>query len=151
MPHALVIYAAALDQTRIFAEKVKKRLVDLAIEVSIIPDEKLKSIKSFSPFDVIFIGATCRSCTECHGAEDCRAPRHIKKRLLKRFPLNLAGKKLVTFALCDDLAKQQCICQSIEDFMTPTGISPTFSISCASDPSSYEDVINATIQEQLFE
>ena len=84
---------------------MKKRLEDLAVKASIIPDEKLKGIKSFSPFSVIFIGATCRSCTECHGVEYCRAPRRIKKRLLKRFPLDLAGKKLITFSLCDDREK----------------------------------------------
>jgi hypothetical protein len=151
VPNALVIYAAALAKTRMFSQKVQKEMEDLGIAVKCVSDKNIREIKSFAPFAVIAAGAACRSCSKCHGAADCRGTRRLNKSLQKQFSLDLTEKKLVSFALCDDPAKQACICHSIENIFAQTGIAPAGRILCGEDAAIYDDAIHAIIQPQMFE
>jgi flavodoxin len=151
MPKALVLYHTGTAGTRSIAEKVKKRLEDLDMEVVLSGDEEFRDSKSTSEYDVIALGAPCLACRDCHGAAECRGAKKLRKKLKKLFAMDLAGKKLITFANSADPTKHDAVCRRIESLMAPTKIKPIASIGCGNElPDNFDAILKTAVQEHMF-
>lgn len=78
MPRALVIYHTDNSDTKLLAEKIRNRLEDLGTNVSLFQDKQFKESQSIRDYSIIALGAPCLTCTKCHGAEECRAPKLLE-------------------------------------------------------------------------
>jgi menaquinone-dependent protoporphyrinogen IX oxidase len=151
MSKALVIYHSENDDTKLLAQKIAKRLEDLSIQVAISQDKQFKDFESIHEYDVIALGASCLTCRKCHGAEECRAPKLLRRNIKKLFKMNLKDKKLITFATSTEPEKHEWVRKRIEALIAPTGIKPIASIGYAGKtPDNLDAILATTIKEQMI-
>jgi flavodoxin len=138
---ALIIYDTATGNTRIIAEKIKKRLEDLGMSVELFRDKIFKAFTSVGQYQVIALGAPN------HGN---RPAFTLTRKLKPLLMMDLKGKKLITFASSGGPGHHQ-VCQKIESFIKPTGITPMTAIGCVGKPPEDFDIaIDAALQERMF-
>jgi menaquinone-dependent protoporphyrinogen IX oxidase len=151
MPKALIIYHTETTIMKLLAEKVKQRLEDLGIQVMISQDKQFKNLESIPDYDLIALGAPCLTCKKCHGAEECRAPKKLRKNIKKLFKMNLKDKKLITFTYSADPEKNKWIHKRIEDLMAPTKIKPVATVGYTGKPSdNLDNTLRTAIGEQII-
>jgi flavodoxin len=152
IPKAIVIYQTDGDDIRLVAERIKKRLEDVGMEVAVSQDKDFKDFKSIDDFNVIALGSSCLSCRNCHGAAECRAPKKLRKRLKKLFKMDLSDKKLITFASSADSTKNEWIYKRIENLIAPTKIKLVTSIGCVGKPQdNFDTTLKQALQKKMFE
>jgi menaquinone-dependent protoporphyrinogen IX oxidase len=148
MPKALIIYHGESADIRLIAEKVEHRLENFGMQVTTYEDKHFKDPKSVGEYDIIALGAQCLTCKKCHGAEECRAPKLLRRHLKKLFKMDLKDKKLITFTHSADPEKNQWISKRMEVLMAPTRIKPIASISHSGKP---DDILEETIRTKIME
>jgi flavodoxin len=142
MVKAVVIYDTFTGHTRSIAEKIKKRMEEIGMNVDLFRDKKFSAFASVREYQVIAIGSPC------HGG---RAARTLKRKINPIISMDLKGKKLITFASCVDAKEQQWVCDEIETILKPTGITPVASIGCVGKPpKDFDSAVEAAIQEEMF-
>ena len=142
MVRALIIYDTLTGHTRSIAEKIKKRMEEIGMNVDLFRDKKFNAFASVREYQVIAIGSPC------HGG---RAARTLTRKINPIITMDLKGKKLVTFASCLDAKEQQWVCDEIESILKPTGITPVTSIGCVGKPpKDFDSAVEAAIQEEMF-
>jgi flavodoxin len=151
MPKALIIYHTETTNMKLLAEKVKQRLEDLGIQADIYQDKQFKNFESIRDYDIIAFGAPCLTCKKCHGAEECRAPKKLRRNIKKLFKINLKGKKLITFTHSADPEKNEWIRKRIETLIAPTKIKPIATVGYAGKhPDNIDDTLRTAITEQII-
>jgi menaquinone-dependent protoporphyrinogen IX oxidase len=151
MPKALIIYHGETNDIRLLAEKVGHRLENIGIQVTTSQDKQFNDFKSIRDYDIIALGAACLTCKKCHGAEECRAPKLLRRHLKKLFKMNLNGKKLITFTQSADPEKNRWIRKRLEAFIAPTDIKPIAFIGYSGQPlDDLDQTIRTIITEQTI-
>jgi len=146
VPKALIIYHGEMNNVRLLADKIKQRLEDLGIQVTISQDKKFNDFGSIHEDDIIALGVPCLSCKKCRGEEECRGPKLLRRHLKKLFKMDLRGKKLITFTYSPDPEKNQWIKKRILTLMAPTKINPTATIGYSGKPTdNIDEVIRTAI------
>lgn len=112
------------------------------MSVDLSRDKQFKAFTSVGEYQVIALGAPL------HG----NWPAFTLKRKLKPLlAMDLKGKKLITFASSGGPNGHQKVCQKIESFIKPTGITPVTAIGCVGKPPEDFDIaIEAALQERMF-
>jgi menaquinone-dependent protoporphyrinogen IX oxidase len=151
MPKALIIYHGETTEIKLLAGKIRQRLQDLGLQVNSSQDKQFKDFGSVHEYDVITLGASCLVCKKCHGAEECRAPKLLRRNLKKLFKMDLRSKKLITFTYSADPEKNEWIRKRFEALTTPTKIKPIVSIGYSGEiPDNLEEIIRTAITEQII-
>jgi flavodoxin len=151
MPKALIIHHTETTNMKLLAEKIKQRLEDLGIQVTISQDKQFKDFGSIRDYDIIALGAPCLTCRKCQGAEECRAPKKLRRNIKKLFKMNLKDKKLITFTQSADPEKNDWIHKRIENLMAPTKIKPVATVGYAGKPpDNLDNTLKTAIQEQTI-
>lgn len=149
MSKALIVYHGETGDIKLLADKIKQRLENLGIQVTTSQDKQFKDFGSIREYDIISLGAPCLTCKKCHGSEECRAPKLLRRHLKKLFKMDLKSKKLITFAYSADPEKIQWINKRIETLIAPTKIKPTASIGYSGKPTdSLDEAIKTAIAGQ---
>jgi flavodoxin len=151
MVRVLIIYHTGEAGTRLLAGRIQQRLEDLGAQVTSNQDKDLKDFEAVHDYDIIALGAPCLNCKKCHIPEECRAAKHLGKRIKKLSKMNLRDKKLITFADSPYKEKNKWIRERIETMMVPTKISPIVSVGYISKtPDSLDEIIRTSITEQVI-
>jgi len=151
MPKALIIYHDETTEIKLLAVKLKQRLQDLGMEVNSSQDKQFKDFGSIHEYDIIALGAPCLVCKKCRGAEECRAPKLLRRHLKKLFKMDLRNKKLITFTISADPNKNEWIRKRFEALTSPTKIKPIVSIGYSGKtPNNLDEIIRTTITAQTI-
>lgn len=151
MLKALVIYHSEMAEMKLLGQKIRRRLEDVDMQVTISQDKQFRDFGSIREYDVIALGSPCLACRKCHGAEECRAPKLLRRHIKKLFTMDLKGKKLITFANSPEPERLEWVRGRIEVLMAPTEIAPVASIGSVGKPSENLDVaLKTKIQEQTI-
>ncbi len=151
MPKALIIYHNETTDMKLLAEKLRQRLEDLGMQVTTSQDKHFNDFGSIRDYDIIALGVPCLTCKKCHGAEECRAPKLLRKNIKKLFKMNLEDKKLITFTHSADPEKNQWIRKRFETLMAPTKIKPIASVGyTGKPPTNLNDTLRRAITEQII-
>jgi len=137
MQKAIIIYHTRSGNTKSLAEKIKKRLEYLNIEIKIYQDISFKEVDSIQEFDIIGLG------TPTHYYQIAKI---FKEFLQKIKNFNLKGKKLIVFATGTAKSSPPKICNDIVKLMKPTGIQTIAKIGCVKTPT---DDIDSEIEHRL--
>lgn len=131
MQKAIIIYHTRSGNTKSLAEKIKKRLEYLNIEIKIYQDISFEEIDSIKEFDIIGLG------TPTHYYQIAKI---FKEFLQKIKNFNLKGKKLIVFATGTAKSSPPKICNDIVKLMKPTRIQTIAKIGCVKTPTDDIDV-----------
>jgi menaquinone-dependent protoporphyrinogen IX oxidase len=149
LPKALIIYHNETTDMKLLAEKVKQRLEDLGMQVTISQDKQFKDFGSIRDYDVIALGAPCLTCKKCHGPEECRSPKLLRRHIKKLFKMNLKDKKLIIFTHSVDPEKNEWIRKRIEALIAPTKIKLIATVGyTGKPPDNLGDALSTAITEQ---
>ena len=142
MLKANIIYHTRTGNTKSLAEKIKKRLEDLNIEVEIYQDIKFKTLDSLNDIDIICLGSPTHYF---------QIAKEFKEFLKKIHGFNFKGKKLIVFATGVSPKSHPKICSDIIKILKPTGIETIAKIGCVKKPTDdLDSKIKRVISKDLF-
>ncbi len=142
MRQALVIYDTFTGHTRALAELISARLEELDFSVKILRDKDFKGGMNMGGVDILAIGSPM------HGG---RVARTLFKKLAPLLQNDLSGKKLISFATSAGPNAYTGVCQEIDAWLKPTGITPVVSIGCKGKPGErMAEILELSIPENLL-
>ena len=127
---AVIIYHTVSGNTKLLAEKIKKRLESLNIAVKICQDKNFEDKDSIKDFDIIGLGSPTHYY---HIAKEFR------EFLQKITNFNLKGKKLIVFATGTAKSSPPKICNDISKIMKSTGVKTIAKIGSVKKPTNETD------------
>ncbi len=137
MLKAIIIYHTQTGNTKLLAEKIKKRLDSLSIATDIYQDMNFKDIDNIKNFDIIGLGSPTYYF---------QIAKNFKELLQKITDFNLGEKKLIAFGTGSSKSGPTKICKIIANIMKPTGIQTIARIGCIKKPN---DEIDSKIEQVL--
>ncbi|MFX1349745.1 MAG: flavodoxin family protein [Promethearchaeota archaeon] len=142
MLKAIIIYHTLSGNTKSLAEKIKKQLESLNIEVEIYQDINFQENSSLKDYDIIGLG------TPTHYFQ---IAKEFKAFLLKIKDFNLRGKRLIVFGTGTAKSSPPKICNDIIKIMKPSGIQTIAKIGCVKTPTDETDSkIEKIISKDIF-
>ncbi|MFW9969630.1 MAG: flavodoxin family protein [Candidatus Odinarchaeota archaeon] len=142
MSKAVIIYHTRSGNTKLLAEKIKRRLEILDFTVEIYQDINFKKIDSVKSFDIIGLGSPTHYF---------QIAKEFKEFLKKISIINLKDKKLITFATGTSKSSPPKICNDITKLMKPSGIRMVAKIGCLKKPTDDMDFeIEQVISKKIF-